>query len=122
MFIGSCTNSRITDLRAGAEIVKGRDKADHVTAWAGPASERIKKQANSKGSTRRSSTRASNARAGLLDAPGVDGERAAGQAQRLDLQPHFVGRQGPGARTRLASPATAAAAAIKGAIADVSKI
>ena len=123
VFIGSCTNSRITDLRAAAEIAKGRHKADHVTAWVVPGSERIKKQAESEGLDRV-----------FLDAgfewrePGCsmclasNGERVPpGKRSVSTSNRNFVGRQGPGARTHLASPAMAAAAAIKGAIADVRK-
>jgi 3-isopropylmalate/(R)-2-methylmalate dehydratase large subunit len=124
VFIGSCTNSRITDIRAAAEIVKGRHKADHVTAWVVPGSERIKKQAESEGLDKV-----------FLDAgfewrePGCsmclasNGERVPpGKRSVSTSNRNFVGRQGPGARTHLASPAMAAAAAIKGAIADVRKM
>ena len=124
VFIGSCTNSRISDLRAAAEIVKGRHKADHVTAWVVPGSVRIKAEAEAEGLDRV-----------FLDAgfewrePGCsmclasNGERVPpGKRSVSTSNRNFVGRQGPGARTHLASPAMAAAAAIKGAIADVRKI
>jgi len=124
VFIGSCTNSRISDLRAAAEIAKGRHKADHVTAWVVPGSVRIKQQAEAEGLDKV-----------FLDAgfewrePGCsmciasNGERVPpGKRSVSTSNRNFVGRQGPGARTHLASPAMAAAAAIKGAIADVRKL
>ncbi|MEI6203987.1 MAG: aconitase family protein, partial [Enhydrobacter sp.] len=123
VFIGSCTNSRISDLRAAAVIARGRRKADHVTAWVVPGSVRIKREAEAEGLDRV-----------FLDAgfewrePGCsmclasNGERVPpGKRSVSTSNRNFVGRQGPGARTHLASPAMAAAAAIKGAIADVRK-
>ena len=124
VFIGSCTNSRISDLRAAAAIAKGRHKAPHVNAWIVPGSERVKRQAEAEGLDRV-----------FLDAgfewrePGCsmciasNGERVPpGKRSVSTSNRNFVGRQGPGARTHLASPAMAAAAAIKGAIADVRKL
>jgi len=124
VFIGSCTNSRISDLRAAAAIAKGRHTAPHVNAWIVPGSERIKREAEAEGLDKV-----------FMDAgfewrePGCsmciasNGERVPpGQRSVSTSNRNFVGRQGPGARTHLASPAMAAAAAIKGAIADVRKL
>ncbi len=122
VFIGSCTNSRIEDLRAAAQILKGRSKAANVK-WAivVPGSGLVKAQAEEEGLDRI-----------FLDAgfewrePGCSaclamnpdkvpaGERCASTSNR-----NFVGRQGPGSRTHLVSPAMAAAAAVAGRLADV---
>src|ERR1700755_846543 len=121
VFIGSCTNSRLSDLRAAAEIARGRKVAPGVRAWVVPGSETIKRAAVAEGLDR-----------GFLDAgfewrePGwsmclaANGETVApGQRSVSTSNRNFVGRQGPRARTHLASPASARAAAIAGAIADV---
>jgi 3-isopropylmalate/(R)-2-methylmalate dehydratase large subunit len=121
VFIGSCTNSRISDLRDAAQIAKGRKVAGHVRAWVVPGSENIKRQAEAEGLDRV-----------FLDAgfewrePGcsmclaVNGDTIApGERSVSTSNRNFVGRQGPGGRTHLASPAMAAAAAIAGRIADV---
>ncbi|MBS0539509.1 MAG: 3-isopropylmalate dehydratase large subunit [Proteobacteria bacterium] len=124
VFIGSCTNSRISDIRAAAEIVKGRRKADHVTAWVVPGSERIKKEAESEGLDKVFLEAGFEWREpGCSMCLASNGERVPpGQRSVSTSNRNFVGRQGPGARTHLASPAMAAAAAIKGAIADVRKL
>ena len=124
VFIGSCTNSRLSDLRDAAEIARGRKVADGVTAWVVPGSERIKREAEQEGLDRV-----------FLDAgfgwrePGcsmcvaANGERVPPGARSVSTSNrNFVGRQGPGARTHLASPAMAAAAAVTGAITDVRRI
>jgi 3-isopropylmalate/(R)-2-methylmalate dehydratase large subunit len=125
IFIGSCTNSRIEDMRAAAAIVKGRKKADNVR-WAivVPGSGLVKAQAESEGLDKI-----------FIDAglewrePGCSaclamnpdkvpaGERCASTSNR-----NFVGRQGPGARTHLVSPAMAAAAAVTGKLTDVREL
>jgi 3-isopropylmalate/(R)-2-methylmalate dehydratase large subunit len=120
VFIGSCTNSRISDLRAAASIVKGRKVANHVKAWVVPGSELVKRQAQEEGLDKI-----------FLDAgfewrnPGCSmclsangetigpGERAISTANR-----NFAGRQGPGSRTHISSPIVAAAAACAGFIVD----
>jgi 3-isopropylmalate/(R)-2-methylmalate dehydratase large subunit len=121
VFIGSCTNSRLSDLRAAAEVVRGRKVDPRVRAWVVPGSEIVKRDATAEGLDRV-----------FLDAgfewrePGCsmclasNGEQVPpGQRSVSTSNRNFVGRQGPRARTHLASPAMAAAAAIAGAITDV---
>ncbi len=121
VFIGSCTNGRIEDIRAAAEIAKGRKVAGHVNAMVVPGSGLVKSQAESEGLDRI-----------LVEAgfewrePGCSmclamnddrlepGERCASTSNR-----NFEGRQGFGGRTHLVSPAMAAAAAVEGHLADV---
>jgi len=124
VFIGSCTNSRISDLRAAAAIAKGRHKADHVTAWIVPGSERVKREAEAEGLDKVFTEAGFEWREpGCSMCIASNGERVPpGQRSVSTSNRNFVGRQGPGARTHLASPAMAAAAAIKGAIADVRKL
>ncbi len=125
IFIGSCTNSRIEDMRAAAAIVKGRRKADNVR-WAivVPGSGLVKAQAEAEGLDRIFTD------AGLeWREPGCSaclamnpdkvpaGERCASTSNR-----NFVGRQGPGSRTHLVSPAMAAAAAVTGRLTDVREL
>ena len=121
VFIGSCTNSRIEDLRSAAAVAKGRKVANGVYAMVVPGSGLIKEQAESEGLD------------GVFSEAGFDwrepgcsmclgmngdmlepGERSASTSNR-----NFQGRQGPGGRTHLVSPAMAAAAAIMGHLADV---
>ncbi len=120
VFIGSCANSRLSDLREAAGIAKGRRVAQGVTAWVVPGSVEVKAAAEAEGL------------ADIFRAAGFEwrepgcsmcvaangetvpsGRRAVSTSNR-----NFVGRQGPGARTHIASPATAAAAAVAGCIAD----
>ena len=120
VFVGSCTNGRIEDLRTFAEFVKGKKKADHVTAWIVPGSKQVEKQADKEG------IREILAEAGFeMRQPGC----SACLAMNDDKVPeklfsvstsnrNFEGRQGPGSRTMLASPLTAAAAAIEGYVTD----
>jgi 3-isopropylmalate/(R)-2-methylmalate dehydratase large subunit len=124
VFIGSCTNSRISDLRAAAAIAKGRQKAAHVNAWIVPGSERVKREAEAEGLDRIFKDAGFEWREpGCSMCIASNGERVPpGQRSVSTSNRNFVGRQGPGARTHLASPAMAAAAAIKGAIADVRKL
>lgn len=122
VFIGSCTNSRIEDLRAAAQVLKGRRKADGVK-WAivVPGSGLVKQQAEEEGIDK-VFTEAGfewrepgcSACLGMNPDKVPSGERCASTSNR-----NFVGRQGPGARTHLVSPAMAAAAAVKGYLADV---
>jgi 3-isopropylmalate/(R)-2-methylmalate dehydratase large subunit len=121
VFIGSCTNSRIEDLREVASIVKGKQKADNITAWIVPGSKRVEEQAKEEGIDK------------ILEEAGFELREpgcSACLAMNEDKIPagkycvstsnrNFEGRQGPGARTLLASPATAAVAAITGKITDV---
>ena len=120
VFIGSCTNSRIEDLRAAAAVARGRKVAEGVRLGR-PGSGLIKRQAEREGLDRIFSEAGFEWRRGrLLDVPGHErrdrrpGERIASTSNR-----NFVGRQGPGVRTHLMSPAMAAAAAISGRLADV---
>ena len=122
IFIGSCTNSRIEDLRAAAEILRGRHKADTIK-WAivVPGSGLVKMQAEEEGLDRIFTDAGfewrepgCSACLGMNPDKVPPGERCASTSNR-----NFVGRQGPGARTHLMSPAMAAAAAITGRIADV---
>jgi 3-isopropylmalate/(R)-2-methylmalate dehydratase large subunit len=121
VFIGSCTNSRLPDLRRAAEVVKGRRVAPHVEAWVVPGSERIKREAEAEGLDRIFLAAGLQWREpGCSLCVGANGELV-GPGQRCvsTSNRNFVGRQGPGARTHLASPEMAAAAAIAGAIVDV---
>jgi 3-isopropylmalate/(R)-2-methylmalate dehydratase large subunit len=124
VFIGSCTNSRISDLRAAAAIAKGRHKAPHVNAWIVPGSERVKHEAEAEGLDKVFTEAGFEWREpGCSMCIASNGERVPpGQRSVSTSNRNFVGRQGPGARTHLASPAMAAAAAIKGAIADVRRL
>ena len=121
VFIGSCTNSRIEDLRAAAAVAKGRRVADGLHALVVPGSGLVKRQAEAEGLDR------------IFIAAGFDW-REPGCSMCLAMNPdkvppgkrcastsnrNFVGRQGPGARTHLVSPAMAAAAAVTGRLSDV---
>ena len=121
VFIGSCTNSRIGDLRAAAEVIGGRRVADHVYAMVVPGSVQVKEQAEQEGLDE------------IFRAAGFDW-RAAGCSMCLGMNPdiaapqervastsnrNFEGRQGRGARTHLVSPQMAAAAAIEGHFVDI---
>ena len=123
VFIGSCTNSRIEDLRAVAKIVKGRKKADNITAWIVPGSKHVEAQAKAEGIDK------------ILEEAGFELRQpgcSACLAMNEDKVPegkycvstsnrNFEGRQGPRARTMLASPETAAAVAIAGYVTDASE-
>ncbi|MEE2761174.1 MAG: 3-isopropylmalate dehydratase large subunit, partial [Pseudomonadota bacterium] len=121
MFIGSCTNSRIEDLRAAAEVAKGRKVADHVNALVVPGSGLVKELAECEGLDTiftEAGFQWREAGCSMCLAMNADklkpGERAASTSNR-----NFEGRQGPGGRTHLVSPAMAAAAAIAGHLNDV---
>ncbi|VXC76365.1 3-isopropylmalate dehydratase large subunit [Sphingomonas sp. AX6] len=125
IFIGSCTNSRIEDLRAAAEVVKGRHVADGVRqALIVPGSGLVKRQAESEGLDRIFTEAGFEWRepgCSMCLAMNPDkvppGQRCASTSNR-----NFVGRQGPGARTHLMSPAMAAAAAVTGRLTDVREL
>jgi 3-isopropylmalate/(R)-2-methylmalate dehydratase large subunit len=121
VFLGSCTNSRIEDLRSFCDIIKGKQKAENVTVWVVPGSKKVELQAKKEGLDK------------ILESAGIElrepgcsaclgmnedkiptGEYCVSTSNR-----NFEGRQGPGARTILASPLTAAAVAITGKITDV---
>ena len=121
VFIGSCTNSRIEDLRTAADIIKGKTKSPHVNAWVIPGSKSVERAAINEGLDKV-----------FVDA-GFDFRQpgcSACLAMNEDKIPkgkyclstsnrNFEGRQGPGSRTFLASPATAALSAISGHVSDV---
>jgi 3-isopropylmalate/(R)-2-methylmalate dehydratase large subunit len=121
VFIGSCTNSRLSDLRAAAAIVRGRKVAEGVRAWVVPGSEQVKRDAVAEGLDRIFLAAGFEWREpGCSMCLAANGETVPrGQRSISTSNRNFVGRQGPGARTHLASPAMAAAAAIAGAITDV---
>ena len=121
MFIGSCTNSRIEDLRAAAAVVRGYRVARTVDAMVVPGSGQVKKQAEAEGLDK------------VFKAAGFDW-REAGCSMCLGMNPdilkpgqrcastsnrNFEGRQGKGGRTHLVSPAMAAAAAVTGHFVDI---
>jgi len=121
VFIGSCTNSRLSDLRAAAEVARGRKVAPGVRAWIVPGSENVKREAVAEGLDQVFIEAGFEWREpGCSMCLAANGETVApGQRSVSTSNRNFVGRQGPQARTHLASPASAAAAAIAGAIADV---
>ncbi|MBC9934199.1 3-isopropylmalate dehydratase large subunit [Chitinophaga qingshengii] len=120
VFIGSCTNGRIEDFRAFASIVKGRKKADNVTAWIVPGSHIVEQQIREEGILDILTA------AGFeLRQPGCsaclamnDDKVPAGKYAVSTSNRNFEGRQGPGSRTMLASPLVAAAAAVTGVVTD----
>ncbi len=124
VFIGSCTNGRLSDLRDAAAIARGRHVADTVTAWVVPGSERVKRDAEAEGLDRVFRDAGFAWREpGCSMCVAANGERVPpGQRAVSTSNRNFVGRQGPNARTHLASPSMAAAAAVTGAIADVRRI
>ncbi len=120
VFVGSCTNGRIEDLREVAEFVKGRKKADNITAWIVPGSKQVEQQANEEGITE-----ILEAAGFKLRQPGCsaclamnDDKIPTGKLAVATSNRNFEGRQGPGSRTMLASPLTAAAVAVSGKIVD----
>lgn len=120
VFIGSCTNSRITDLRAAAAVMSGRKVAPGVRALVVPGSVAVRKQAEAEGLDRIFIEAGAEWRQpGCSMCIAMNGDRGEpGQLIVSTSNRNFEGRQGPGARTVLASPATAAAAAIAGHIID----
>jgi len=120
VFVGSCTNGRIEDLREVAGFVKGKQKAEHVTAWIVPGSKQVEKQAQEEGITEaleeagfRLRQPGCSACLAMNDDKIPEGKLAVSTSNR-----NFEGRQGPGARTMLASPLSAAAAAVTGVVTD----
>lgn len=124
VFVGSCTNGRIEDLRAFANFVKGKQKAANITAWIVPGSKQVEKQAIAEG------IKETLEAAGFeLRQPGCsaclamnDDKIPAGKYCVATSNRNFEGRQGPGSRTLLAGPLVAAAAAITGVITDPRKM
>lgn len=123
VFIGSCTNSRIEDFRIAAKYIEGKQKAGNVTALIVPGSQQVAKQIKQEGLQ------------GIFEAAGFEIRQSgcsaclgmnedkipAGEYCVSTSNRNFEGRQGPGARTILASPLVAAATAVSGKIVDVSK-
>ncbi|PWJ45006.1 3-isopropylmalate dehydratase large subunit [Sediminitomix flava] len=124
VFIGSCTNSRIEDLREVAAFVKGKQKADNVTALIVPGSKQVEKQAKEEGIDKvlfeagfELREPGCSACLGMNEDKVPKGEYCVSTSNR-----NFEGRQGPGARTLLASPLMAAATAVTGKITDVREL
>jgi 3-isopropylmalate/(R)-2-methylmalate dehydratase large subunit len=118
VFVGSCTNSRLPDLRAAAEIMRGRSVADGVRMLVVPGSEQVKRQAEAEGLDRVFAAAGAEWReAGCSMCIAMNGDQVGpGQTAVSTSNRNFEGRQGPGSRTFLASPATAAACAVAGCI------
>jgi 3-isopropylmalate/(R)-2-methylmalate dehydratase large subunit len=120
VFVGSCTNGRIEDIRAVAQFIKGKKKADNITAWIVPGSREVERLAHEEGLVKILEE------AGFeLRQPGCsaclamnDDKIPSGKYAVSTSNRNFEGRQGPGARTMLASPLTVAAVAVTGRIAD----
>ncbi|EOZ99552.1 3-isopropylmalate dehydratase large subunit [Indibacter alkaliphilus LW1] len=120
VFVGSCTNGRIEDIRSVANFVKGKKKADNITAWIVPGSREVEKMAHEEGLVKILEE------AGFkLRQPGCsaclamnDDKIPSGKYAVSTSNRNFEGRQGPGARTLLASPLTVAAVAVTGEISD----
>lgn len=120
VFVGSCTNGRIEDIRSVAAFVKGHKKAENITAWIVPGSREVEKMAHEEGLVKILEE------AGFeLRQPGCsaclamnDDKIPSGKYAVSTSNRNFEGRQGPGARTMLASPLTVAAVAVKGEICD----
>jgi 3-isopropylmalate/(R)-2-methylmalate dehydratase large subunit len=121
VFIGSCTNSRLSDLRAAAAVVRGHKVNSRVRAWVVPGSEMVRRDAVAEGLDRIFTEAGFEWREpGCSMCLAANGEQVPpGQRSVSTSNRNFVGRQGPRARTHLASPAMAAAAALAGAITDV---
>lgn len=120
VFVGSCTNGRIEDLRAVANFVKGKQKASGITAWIVPGSKQVEQQANDEGITEILESAGFKLRQpgcsaclAMNDDKIPEGKLAVSTSNR-----NFEGRQGPRSRTMLASPLTAAAVAVTGKIVD----
>ena len=124
VFVGSCTNGRLSDIREAARVVAGRKVAPHVRAWIVPGSEATQQAAEREGLDKIFLSAGFEWRkAGCSMCAGINGDIVApGQRSVSTTNRNFVGRQGPKARTHLASPAMAAAAAIAGRIADARKL
>lgn len=121
VFIGSCTNSRIEDLRMVADFVNGRHKADNVVVWVVPGSKQVEAQAKKEGIDKIFEAAGFQLREpGCSACLGMNEDKVpAGMYCISTSNRNFEGRQGPNARTFLASPLTAAAAAITGVVTDV---
>ena len=121
VFIGSCTNARIEDLRAVASLVKGRKKAENVEVWVVPGSKQVEAQARQEGLDKVFEAAGFQLRQpGCSACLGMNEDKIpAGKYCISTSNRNFEGRQGPKSRTFLASPLSAAAAAITGKVTDV---
>jgi 3-isopropylmalate/(R)-2-methylmalate dehydratase large subunit len=124
VFIGSCTNSRIEDLRMVAGFVKGKKKSNDVQVWIVPGSKQVEKQAIEEGIDKIFEEAGFQLRQpGCSACLGMNEDKIpAGKYCISTSNRNFEGRQGPNARTFLASPLTAAAAAITGEVTDVREL
>ena len=124
VFIGSCTNGRISDLRDAAAVANGRRVAEGTSAWVVPGSQAVKRQAEAEGLDQVFVKAGFEWREpGCSQCVAANGEMVAPGARTVSTtNRNFEGRQGPRARTHLASPAMAAAAAVTGCITDVRKL
>lgn len=124
VFIGSCTNGRLSDLREAADALGGRKVAANVRAWVVPGSEAVRRAAEGEGLHRKFLDAGFEWREpGCSMCLGANGDIIApGERSVSTTNRNFVGRQGPGARTHLASPKMAIAAAVAGRIADIRKL
>jgi 3-isopropylmalate/(R)-2-methylmalate dehydratase large subunit len=124
VFIGSCTNSRMEDLRMVANFVKGKKKAENVEVWIVPGSKQVEKQAKEEGIDKIFEAAGFQLREpGCSACLGMNEDKIpAGKYCISTSNRNFEGRQGPNARTFLASPLTAAAAAVTGKVVDVREL
>jgi 3-isopropylmalate/(R)-2-methylmalate dehydratase large subunit len=124
VFIGSCTNSRIEDLRQVAAFVKGKQKAPGVTCWVVPGSKQVEAQAKQEGIDKILEAAGFQLRQpGCSACLGMNEDKIpAGKYCISTSNRNFEGRQGPNARTMLASPLMAAAAAVTGKVCDVREL
>jgi 3-isopropylmalate/(R)-2-methylmalate dehydratase large subunit len=124
VFIGSCTNSRLTDLRAAAQILKGRKVAPTVKAVVVPGSQQIKKEAEAEGLDRIFKEAGADWReSGCSMCIAMNNDKLEpGQVCVSTSNRNFEGRQGPGGRTLLAWPLTAAASAVTGRVTDLRRL
>jgi 3-isopropylmalate/(R)-2-methylmalate dehydratase large subunit len=124
VFLGSCTNSRISDLRLAAGLLRGRRVAPGVRMLVVPGSQQVKRQAEAEGLDRIFRDAGADWReAGCSMCIAMNGDQLQpGEYAVSTSNRNFEGRQGPGGRTFLASPLTAAAAAITGRITDVREL
>jgi 3-isopropylmalate/(R)-2-methylmalate dehydratase large subunit len=120
VFIGSCTNGRIEDFRAFAQIIKGRKKASNITALIVPGSKKVEKQMVAEGLMEIYKNAGFEVRQpGCSSCLAMNEDKIPqGKYAVSTSNRNFEGRQGPGSRTLLASPFTAAAVAITGKISD----
>ncbi len=120
VFIGSCTNARLSDLEAAARVLEGKHVAAGLTMLVVPGSQQVKREAEARGlDTIFRAAGAEWREAGCSMCLGMNGDRLApGQLAVSTTNRNFEGRQGPGSRTMLASPLTAAATAVAGRISD----